>query len=43
MEAGTETPMKPSSDSRLLQYRVTALLVDIEASGGNALPADLVD
>lgn len=43
MEAGTETPVKPSSDSGILQYRETALMVDTGARGGKALPADVVD
>jgi hypothetical protein len=43
MEAGTETPMKPSSDSGILQYREPALMVDTGARGDKALPADVVD
>ena len=43
MEAGTETPVKPSSDSGILQYRETALMVDTGARGDKALPADVVD
>ena len=43
MQMGRETPMKPCSDSRHLQYRVAELMVDTGTSGGNALPTDVVD
>ena len=43
MEAGTDTPVKPSSDSGFLQYREAALMVDTGARAGKALPADVVD
>ena len=43
MEAGSETPVKPISDSGLLQYREAALMVDTGARGGKALLADVVD
>ena len=43
METGRATPEQPCSDSRLLQHREAALMVDTGASGGKALTTDVLD
>jgi hypothetical protein len=43
METGRETPEQPCCDSRLLQHREAALMVDTGASGGKALTTDVLD
>ena len=42
-EKGTEKPAKHSAESRLLPYRVAALLVATQASGCKGLHVDVVD